>query len=104
MRFALKMKKGLKIMSLLAFLLVFAACEKCQKPVITEDPFVNSDTRGADSDKNDTDGSRGDDDILNLNNSGGTDGDITDPNEDEDFDGIVDPDEDEDFDQDDDGK
>lgn len=100
-----RMKKGLYILGLFAFLAVFAACEKCEKPVFTEDPFDVSDNRGlVDSDK-ETDvigGTKGGEDEIDPN--GGDDGDIVDPDEDEDFDGIVDPDEDEDFDKDAEGK
>ena len=84
------MKNGLYIFGVFAFLLVFTACEKCEKPVTMSDPFATIDdsdvtTRGGESDKDNTD-------------APGLNGDITDPEEDEDFDGIVDPEEDEDFD------
>jgi len=98
------MKKGFYIVGLVAFLVVFAACEKCEKPVFTEDPFAISEDRslvGKDGDF--TIGQKdGEEDDSDLN--GSVNGDITDPDEDEDFDGIVDPDEDEDFDKDGDGK
>jgi len=99
------MKKGLYILGLIAFLVVFAACEKCEKPVFTEDPFVGS-NRGLIDDDYESEfiGNT----KSELDAVGGvspiSDGGITDPDEDEDFDGIVDPDEDEDFDKDGDGK
>lgn len=66
-----------------------------------EDPFYNSNDRGALQDKtDDASGGRGSDDEILGGGNGPIDGGITDPNEDEDFDGIVDPDEDEDFDKD----
>lgn len=92
------MKKGFYILSLIAFLVVFAACEKCEKPMpCNEDPFS---TNRSLTSKDDglTISQKGEEDETDL------DGGITDPDEDEDFDGIVDPDEDEDFDKDGDGK
>lgn len=98
-----RMKKGLYILSLIAFLVVFAACEKCEKPMFTEDPFATSNRGLIDTDKEGDfiGGIKGGEDEIDAD---GDDGDITDPDEDEDFDGIVDPDEDEDFDKDGDGK
>lgn len=96
------MKKGFYILSLIAFLVVFAACEKCEKPVFTEDPFATDRSLTAKDDGLTISQKGGEEDETDLD--GGTDGDITDPDEDEDFDGIVDPDEDEDFDKDGDGK
>lgn len=91
------MIKKIAILSLFTILLVLTGCEKCSKPNIT-DPFVNTEysedgskTRGSE-----TDGSSN----LDANAGATSDGDITDPNEGEDFDGIVDPNEDEDFDSD----
>jgi len=92
------MKKGLYILSLIAFLVVFAACEKCSKPVMTKDAFAISENNLTDSDSDFSGGQRGDSDEDDIDLDGGIG--ITDPDEDEDFDGIVDPDEDEDFDED----
>lgn len=82
------MKKGLYIIGVFAFLLAFAACEKCQKPAVTADPFateeVNAVNRGHESGK---DGFSTD--TTDPDNVGG---------------GIVDPEEDEDFDKDSEGK
>ena len=100
------MKKGLYIVGLIAFLAVFSACEKCEKPVFTGDPFDTSGSRGLIDTEKETDfigGVKGGEDI-DADGGDGDDGGIVDPDEDEDFDGIVDPDEDEDFDKDGDGK
>src|SRR5688572_24760216 len=95
------MIKKISILSLFALLLVFTGCEKCSKPMQMEDPFYNSNDRGAVQDRIDnTSGNRGSEDNTLEGGNGPTGGGITDPNEDEDFDGIVDPDEDEDFDKD----
>jgi hypothetical protein len=87
-----KMVKKISILSLFVFMLVITGCEKCAKPDMN-DPFVN-----ATYDQDDSKTRGGTDGGTSIN--GSTDGDITDPNEGEDFDGIVDPDEDEDFDAD----
>lgn len=83
----------------MVLLAAFVACEKCDKPVFNEDPFENASNRSSEKEGysvSNRDG--GDLPVISGNVHG--DGDITDPNEDEDFDGIVDPDEDEDFDKD----
>ncbi len=80
-------------------MLAFAACEKCEKPLFAEDPFVNASDRNAEKEGNQV-GGRSDGDLPVIEGDVHGDGDITDPNEDEDYDGIVDPDEDEDFDKD----
>jgi len=80
----------------MTLLLAFVACEKCDKPISAEDPFVNATDRSAQREDfilTDRAGDQASAPVVN-------DGTITDPNEDEDFDGIVDPDEDEDFDKD----
>jgi hypothetical protein len=91
------MIKKISILSLFTILLVVTGCEKCSKPNMT-DPFVNAEysedvptTRGRDLDGPTN---------ADANAGAASDGDITDPNEGEDFDGIVDPNEDEDFDSD----
>jgi hypothetical protein len=96
------MKKGFYIVGLIAFLAVFAACEKCEKPVFNEDPFATDRSQASKTDGIAIGEKGGELDDNTL--SGGLGKDITDPDEDEDFDGIVDPDEDEDFDKDGDGK
>src|SRR5688572_1044635 len=101
------MKKGLYIAGFFTLILVLGACEKCDKPMHQDDPFATTNVgdRSAEDDKDDSYimGQRhGEEDVIVDPTTG--DGDITDPNEDEDFDGIVDPDEDEDFDKDSDGK
>lgn len=93
------MTKGLKIAFFLTLIVAFVACEKCDKPSQQEDPFATT-TRGAGEEKEGyVGGMRGTGSELIEDPNGGSDGDITDPNEDEDFDGIVDPEEDEDFDK-----
>src|SRR5688572_22783632 len=100
------MKKGLYIAGLFALVLVLNACEKCEKPMHQDDPFASTSVgdRSAEDDKEGSFimGQRNGEDEVIVDPDGT--GDITDPNEDEDFDGIVDPDEDEDFDKDSDGK
>ncbi|MBK9190238.1 MAG: hypothetical protein IPM77_01395 [Crocinitomicaceae bacterium] len=100
------MKKGLKIVGLFAVLLAFVACEKCDKPVMTEDPFVNPTNRSAEEAEGDGYLSKSDEDGVEVTGSTSSDGgtSITDPNEDEDYDGIVDPEEDEDFEGEEEGK
>ncbi len=91
------MVKKISILSLFAVLLVFTGCEKCSKPNMT-DPFVNAEYT------EDAPTTRGSELVgpsnADANAGAASDGDITDPNEGEDFDGIVDPNEDEDFDSD----
>jgi hypothetical protein len=102
------MKKGLYIAGFFALILVLNACEKCDKPMHQDDPFASTNV-GDRSLEDDKDGSliigqrHGEEELI-VDPNGTGDGEITDPNEDEDFDGIVDPDEDEDFDKDSDGK
>jgi hypothetical protein len=104
----IKMKKGLYIAGFFALVLVLNACEKCDKPMQHDDPFAGTSVgdRSAEDDKDGSFilGQRGMEDEVIPDPTGTDDSDITDPNEDEDFDGIVDPDEDEDFDKDSDGK
>ena len=101
------MSKGLKIVVGLVLITGFVACEKCQKPVQEENPFVNVEDRDAvrtNDDSNVVFGLRGGGEI-DPTQTGGTvvgGGSGSDPNGD--HGGIVDPDEDEDFDKDSDGK
>jgi hypothetical protein len=94
----MNMKRGLKIVGFLTLLLAFVACEKCDKPVSTEDPFVNASDRSSEKEGYGT-FNRSQDDLEVIDDNTHGDGGITDPNEDEDFDGIVDPDGDEDYDK-----
>lgn len=89
------MKKLVSIVSVLALLVFFTGCEKCAKPTFEGDPFVNADSY-IEEDNTGTTRANGSD----GSNAPSASGDITDPNEDPDFDNIVDPDEDEDFDED----
>ncbi|MBL7899465.1 MAG: hypothetical protein JNJ99_13080 [Crocinitomicaceae bacterium] len=100
------MKKGIKIVGFFAVLLAFVACEKCDKPVMTDDPFVNSANRSSEEREGNGFLTRSDEnnaEITGTSSNGGS-GSITDPNEDEDYDGIVDPEEDEDFEGEEEGK
>ncbi len=91
------MVKKITILSLFTILLVLTGCEKCSKPNMT-DPFINAESTEnvTTSRGSELDGSTN----VDTNAGAASDGDITDPNEGEDFDGIVDPNEDEDFDSD----
>jgi len=100
------MKKGLKIVGFFAVLLAFVACEKCDKPVMTDDPFINPTNRSSEEREGNGYMTKSDEVGVEITgtsaNEGGTT--ITDPNEDEDYDGIVDPEEDEDFEGEEEGK
>lgn len=94
------MKKRVYIIGILTLALAFTGCSKCEKPMMSEDPFINATDRSTLSSESpfivDRDAEES---VGGQNQNGTTDGGITDPKKDPDFDGIVDPDKDEDFDK-----